>query len=532
MKKLILLFFVIISTFYSQETSQTQSIELPDFVITGTESISIPKIQKVQPDFIPLLSSDFFTPNYPNEENTSIRLPEIDSEIISLGDYRQTTNALLKLSAGLETWPLGEFYYSNWSDNFSFSSHLYGKNELEYVKKAGMNVAGLDLGGKYFIDHNSSFLPGMEITLNGNYFYESYNYYGSLSPQLNRSTNTGFANLGVNYYSDPYNNFSLNINDSYYDQKDDEINENVLGADAFYKIRINNFTFKVEGSYKNQTISSTINSFGNQSYFKTLSTIGFKLNDIVNIRAGMYFSESEGNTFFSPIAFGSLKLSDKISLFGEFSPNTKFQTLQDFRNGNRYYQLNNFVNLFTENKFNLKFAVRYEYEKYFEISGGMGYLNSDNNFYFEDNITEAPGFFIIHKQDIENTYMFLTMLFRKGPFGEFYGEAKLQNVTSQEGDFLPYTSTILGKFNYSYNWSVGIGFNLGLEYFNKAYTDYENLEKPIPETINLSTSFYYELFENFKLTLALENLLDDKYYFYRNYRAKPFDLLAGFEFRW
>ena len=59
MKKLLLIFFLIISTFYSQETTQTQSIELPDFVITGTESISIPKIQKAHPDFIPLIISRF-----------------------------------------------------------------------------------------------------------------------------------------------------------------------------------------------------------------------------------------------------------------------------------------------------------------------------------------------------------------------------------------------------------------------------------------------------------------------------------------
>ena len=51
----------------------------------------------------------------------TIKLPEIESEIISLGNYKQTTNAFLKLSAGLETWPLGEFYYSNWSENFSFT---------------------------------------------------------------------------------------------------------------------------------------------------------------------------------------------------------------------------------------------------------------------------------------------------------------------------------------------------------------------------------------------------------------------------
>lgn len=529
MKKLSLIYLLIFSSLYSQETTQSQSIELPDFVITGTESISIPKIQKSQPDFIPLLSSDFFTPNYPNEENTSIKLPEVNTEIISLGNYKQTTNALLKLSAGLETWPMGEFYYSNWYDNFSFMTHLFGKNELEYVNNAGLSNAGLEVGGKYFIDHNSSFLPGMEFIINGNYLYESYNYYGSLSPKLKRSTNTGFLNAGINYFSDPYNNFSINLNNSYYDQKDDDINENIFGVSAFYRIRINNFNFRVEGNFKNQAITSSIINLGNQSYFNTLSTIGFKLKDIVNIRAGIYFSESEGNTFFAPTAFGSLKLNDKISFFGEFSPNTQFQTLQDFRNGNRFYQLDNFVNLFTENKFNLKFAVRYEYEKYFEISGGVGYLNSDNNFYFEDDFSD--GFFRIHKQDIENTYMFLNMLFRKGPFGEFYGEAKLQNITSQDGDFLPYTSTILGKFNYSYNWNVGVGLKLGLEYYNKAYTDYKNLDE-IPEAINLSASFYYELFENFKLTLDLENLLDDRYYFFRNYEAKPIDILAGFEFRW
>ena len=529
MKKIFLILLIFLSSFYAQEGTQTQSIELPDFVITGKESINIPKIQKVHPDFIPLLSNDFFTPNYPNEENTTIKLPELNNEIISLGNYEQKTNALLILNAGLETWPKAEFYYSNWTNNFSFNSHLYGKNELEYVKNAGLNVAGLDLGVKYFVDHNSNFLPGLEILLDGGYFYESYNFYGSLSPELERSTNTGLVSLGLNYFSDPYNNFALKISDSYYNQKDNDISENIIGTDAFYKIRINNFAFRMSGSYKNQATTSSSLSFGNQSYFNSSFTLGFKLKDIINLRAGFYLSESEGNSFFSPIAYGNLKFSNSISIFGEFSPHTKFNTLQDFRNVNRYYQFNNFINLFTENKVNLKFAIKYEYETYFEISGGMEYLNSDNNFYFEDNLSD--GNFTIYAHDIENTNMFLKLLFRKGPFGEFYGESKLQNITGENGNFVPYTSTIVGKINYAYNWNMGAGFKVGLEYLNKAYTDYDN-KNEIPEIVNLSTSIYYELFNNFKLTLAFENLLNDKYYYYRNYEAKPFDILAGFEFKW
>ena len=529
MKRILLILSIIFFPLFAQEGTQSQSIELPDFVITGKESINIPKIQKVHPDFIPLLSKDFFTPTYPSEEHTTIQLPEINTEIISLGNYRQKTNALLMISAGLETWPKGEFYYSDWTDNFSFNSHLYGKNELEYVKNAGLNIAGLDLGLKYFIDHTANFLPGLEIALDGGYFYESYNFYGSASPQLKRSTNTGLVSLGFNYYSDPYNNFALNFNDSYYNQKDNNIEENIFGTDAFYKIRINNFTFRMAGSYKNQSTKSSNLSYGNQSYYNSSFTLGFKLNDIVNLRAGFYLSESEGNSFFSPIAYGNIKFSKSISIFGEFSPNTIFQTLQDFRNFNRFYQFNNFINIFTENKVSIKGAIKYEYEKYFEISGGMEYLNSDNNFYFEDNITD--GYFTIYKQDIEKTNMFINFLFRKGPFGEFYGESILQNITGENGNFVPYTSTIVGKFNYAYNWQMGFGVKLGLEYYNKSYSDYDNKNK-IPEILNLSTSFYYEFFNNFKLTLAFENLLNDKYYFYRNYEAKPFDVLAGFEFRW
>ena len=103
MKKILLILIFTVSGLFGQEDNQTQSIELPDFVITGKENISIPKIQKSYPEFIPLLSKDFFTPQYPNEEQTTIKLPEIETELVNIGSYKQRTNALLKFSAGLES---------------------------------------------------------------------------------------------------------------------------------------------------------------------------------------------------------------------------------------------------------------------------------------------------------------------------------------------------------------------------------------------------------------------------------------------
>ena len=107
MKKLILFAVIISSVIFGQEESQSQSIELPDFVITGKENISIPKIQKQLPDFIPLLISRFFYSSITQiEEQTTIKLPEPKTEIVSIGNYKQKTNALLKFNAGLETLPI------------------------------------------------------------------------------------------------------------------------------------------------------------------------------------------------------------------------------------------------------------------------------------------------------------------------------------------------------------------------------------------------------------------------------------------
>lgn len=529
MKKISIIILLLSCSIFAQDKSESQSIELPEFVITGKENITIPKMQKSMPQLIPLLSNNFFTPSYPSKEQTTIDIPKLENETINLGNFPKSTNGIIKLGLGLHTWPKGDFYYNNWTDNFVYKAHLFGFNELEYEKRAGVNKAGIDLGGSYFVNNASQFLPGLEIYLNGKYYYESFNYFGSYNPEINRRTNNGIAKLSFNYVTNDYSNFGITFDDLFYEQKDDNTTENIFGSSAYVQFKLINFDLKLQGNYKNQTISGDKFNIGNQYYFYSTATIGFKLFNFFNIKGGIYFAESEGNTFFAPIGFGSFKLNKFVSVFGEFSPNTQFLTLYDFKERNRYYELNDFVNLFVENKFNVKAGVKYEYEKYFEISGGVGYLNSDNNFYFEDKVND--GFFRIYKDDIENSYAFINMLFRKGPYGEFYAEGRLQSISGSNNKTLPYSPSFLSKLNYSYAFPFGLNIKLGLNYYGESYADYENTNK-IPSAFDLSTSFDYEIFKNFKLIFEFENLLNDEYYYYRNYKAKPIDLIIGGEFRW
>ncbi len=527
MKKIILLLILSFSLLIAQEDN-SQGIELPDFVITGNENITVPKMQKSQPILIPLLSKDFFTPLNISDDQTSIALPNFENQTVSIPKYLQLANAMLRLNAGLHTWPSGEFYFNDWTGNLSYNAHLFGLNELEYVKNAGLSFAGIGLRSKYFVDHESDFLPGLEIDLHGKYLYESYNFYGSDNGNLERITNDGLVSLSFNFATDSYRKFGLALNNEYYKQKDDAISENIFSANAYVKLKLISFDFLLDGGFKNQSINSNEYSKGNNSIFNTSASMAFNPFSFLYVKGGIYFAESEGNTFFAPNAYASIKFNKSFSMFGELAPSTEFLTLSDFRKNNRYYRLNNFVNLFLENKFNLKIAAKYEYEKYFEISGGFGYVNSDNNFYFEDD--SLNGIFTIHKDDTEKAFAYLNFLFRKGPFGEFYGNLILQNISGSNAKDLPYNSSTILDLSYSYNWT-NFGVNIRLNYSGKTYIDIENTNE-IPEFANINANFTYELFENFDLTLSLQNLLNDKYYYFRNYKAKPFDLIAGFEFRW
>ncbi len=529
MKKttLIILFFSI--TILAQKENNSQSIELPDFVITGKQKIILPKTQKSEPDFIPLLSKDFFNPKLPDEEQISVKLNDEKISEVKIDNKFQNTNGLLKLSAGLYTLPKVDFFYGNHIKNFTYSSHLFGLQEKQYLKHAGISNYGGSLNGKYFVKQNAKTLPGLEIGFNGNYKFENYNFFGSTIPKLIRKTNIADGKIYTKYTSHKNFQFGLTFNDNYYNQTNDTIGENIFGTDAFMQFKLMNMNFNLKSTYKNQTINKTKLHFGNTYYFNVIATASINLFERINIKAGAYIAESNKNTFFSPIAFGSFKLSNHLSVLGEFSPFAELKTLRNFDNRNRYFKLNNFVNSFVENKINMKVALRYEYEQYFEISGGMGYLSSNNDIYFEDNLSQ--GFFSVHKDDIKNTYVFLNALFRKGPGGEFYGELKVQDIRASFDKKVPYAPTIVANLNYIYNFSSKFGTKLKFEYHDATYTNIDNNIK-IPRMVNLSLSAFYKLFKNFNFTFSLENLLNNKYYYYQNYQAKPLDVFAGFELRW
>ena len=120
MKKYFILTILFFNTSLFAQTEQ-QSIELPDFVITGRQNIDMPFATKKKPDLVSTISKDFLTPQYSPEEFPLLfsSLPvQIQPGIKSFDDYY---NGTLKIQIGKYSLPTGLLSLNQNFDNYLFN---------------------------------------------------------------------------------------------------------------------------------------------------------------------------------------------------------------------------------------------------------------------------------------------------------------------------------------------------------------------------------------------------------------------------
>jgi len=180
-------------------------------------------------------------------------------------------------------------------------------------------------------------------------------------------------------------------------------------------------------------------------------------------------------------------------------------------------------------KFNLKGAMKYEYETYFEIDAGMQYVDYDKYYFFAD--TANDGFFTLDNVNAKSLSGFVNVLFHTGPNGVFYGGVILENLKAGNGNFVPYAPTLKLNATYGYSFSNGLYIEPKFDFYSHSYTDLQNSKK-IFEFIDAAVKLEYKLSDNFNIFSVVSNILNHKNYFWQGYREKKLDLIFGINYKW
>lgn len=524
---IVILFISFVSA--QDDKKNNPTVELPEFVITGSDAVSVMKAKKIEPELVSLLNEEILRPSQSPEQLETAKLSDPIRAEFNLLDSLNYFTGKIEAGIGSFTLPRINFLLSSPFDNGLFQLTASGKNKRAHVEKSELYRVKGGVNVFYQISSESPLFNGTKLQFHGDYGRTSYNLFAANDPFIKRDLNSGNVKLSVENLLEEKFNYALSFSDDIHSLQESVYSENFLKLGGMFRANLASFNLGINSWYNVQMLKNDLVLKSNSDLFSIRSFIGFMIKDFLKALLGVSYMNFKDQNKFYPYMFSGLKVNDRISAYFEFAPNAELLGSGHFLDLNPYFQVEDFINFVHERKNAFQVSVKYEYEKYYEVNAGLKYFTSEASPFFENSL--IPGRFKLSSVSSSSYTLFANSLFHTGPFGYLYGSIELNQTKSTNGRILPYHPAINAYVSYGYNFNVGLESKLTLNYLSQQYADISNTNSISP-FINLALDFTYKISPEFNLTFELNNLLNRNNVLWAGYKETPLDLVAGIIYRW
>ena len=523
MKKLFFTIFLCSAgVIFSQE--KNPNVELPDFVIFGKDIVSVRKVEKLNPDFISTVSSEFLKPNYKPDQLNVVDISNPVGSDLSLLDTTNYRNGFIELKAGRYELPAGELNYAYPFTRGLLHGSVKGLNQLEYIDNSDRQYLEGSLDFAYTLPTDLTTLPGTKFSLSGDHSNNYFKFFGSTEPGRKRTLKIGNASFGIqNLYMKEFI-FDLKAGSNFTYLDNEKFNEALYFGNGFARFNLENFGLGIKASYQNQKLTTDSLSEYSTNYFFIRPTVSLEIFNKIILEAGFTFSRSGDNYLNTLFASVGAELTKNLVLLAEYSPQGENLTAGRFLRDNFYYDQQYLPQIFLKKKNKLRTTLKYEFSTYYQIDGGLEYFSSDNFPYYSN--PNRAGFFGISTTDVKSFDFFLNLLYHLGPYGYFYAGFNYINIKNSDSKTIPYNPNFNANLTYGYYFMPEWKGEAKLNYLSDRYADLENQVK-LSSIWNLDLKITYEIDKNIGVFFELNNILNTKRFIWENYQQKPIDMLAG-----
>jgi hypothetical protein len=536
---------VVIIAFFAATVGRAQEgsprvEEMPEFVITGKKEWRMPIEDKERPEPVSLINDEFLRPLYPPDklEVKQIQDPIKTEALFDTldyveGDARMAVGSIRSIDGALNlVFPL--------SNETLIRGGVYGDHRREFVEYGARSRFGIRVDAMNAA--TDGYLGGAEASATFAADTRSGYHYGSPTPDLAKTATIATLRAGVKNTAHSRYAFGVEASDRHLttsvsnDAIDEGVSANMLALKGFFQTQINYFELHVNGAAQAHSVGGGETNLA----FHAAGYAGFNVSKIIRVHGGVRLVKSDYIEKLNPQARFAMQPVKGITLIGEYRPTTKFLGAVDLIESNFYYDPDyyaDFVSYDEENAFLA--AIKYEFERFFEINGGVRYFGSDAYPYFTDaaNLagTVAPvartGRFAVALSDVDFFTIFGDFMFHPGPMGMFYGELKLNRMNNDDGNAIPYHSAIEATATYSYGFLPKWTGEATVEYKSSRYADAAN-QVELDGWFDLGASVEYEISENVRAFASLDNMLSAEYQRWRGYDEPGFSAALGIEYIW
>jgi len=528
LKILLILVFSFIAVNAQDDQTKNPNVELPDFVITGKSQLNIKKVDKIKPDFVSSVNEDFIKPTYsPEELEIGDFSNPLKSDMSFLNDV-SFYKGNIAAGIGLYTIPTVSANYAHPFTNGIIEGMANGNFTRAYEDNSDRFSTRFGINFTYWSDIDGEVFPGTQFNVNGDYGTTSFKFFASDKPEEKRTLNYG--KFVVDIKNDFGRNFlfGLNLTNKVTNISEEEFDENNLRlkGEALYKLAAVNVGAAVD--YRNHSIKNLLGDNSGKDFFLIRPTAGLFFTKLIKGTAGWTFSRGAGETYNALYASVAVKLDKNITLFGEYAPTAEFMSPGNFVVKNNYFKVDSIGSIYWEKSNALSASVKYEFDKYFQIDGGVKFFKSDAFPYFGSS--SDSGKFNLQYADMNSISPYANFLFYLGPSGELYASLQFSDIEDTDGNQIPYLPVFNLNGSYTYKWQNGLSTSVRLDYLSKRFADIQN-EISIGDYFDLGLSFKYSFQPNLDLTLDINNILNQKNYYWNGYKEVPLNIIIGINYR-
>jgi hypothetical protein len=552
---LVMIFFLLIASLSAQEKKEPAQrdaavpdqneaplpkIDLPEFLITGQETIDLPVSSKsiIEEDNV-------YVPGSPMPGRKDAGIDGEGKVQKDFGGPAGEMNGKVQGGIGNYTSPYMEGWFGKNYDGGGVLFHANYASSNGQVTDANWQKTGIGIQGDYLSPQTFGMLAGSRLNGGLNFSGQTYRAYGSLVPSQLRTLNDVRLNMGLASRT--------TVSDKLDDALDYSaaLSWNGTSLNDSLNSSQNDFGVSVSAS----TRKSDIQLRGSMEY--VLSDVSMQLPPNIETHLPEWFDlRLSGEKFFLPelqatltvqqfIYRGNLSvpngrfypgaqlryfMNDAATVYFSIAPTVERNTLASLVNSDKYIQNREELRS-SEVPFAFTFGSEYTFSDKIYGNGSLSY-SSVRNFPVFIELNSAKVWDVMYLPNVAVTRLAVegSYTFTRENSATFAGSLN-STQAKDSSNAVPNIPTFTLSGVYRRSFSNGIVVELFAEYFSKRWKDFAH-SSANAGYVDVGGKGEYQLLENLRAVIQMDNILDRQYYVWDGYVERPLFISLGVTYTW
>ncbi|MGA7160117.1 MAG: TonB-dependent receptor [Bacteroidota bacterium] len=523
-----------------QAAAPLPKIELPEFLITGQETIDLPVSSKSIFE-----EEKLYVPGSQGPGQKDAGVGEGAKQQIDFAEPAGQLNGRVVAGIGNYTSPLMEGWFGKNYDGGGVLFHANYASTSGQVTDANWQKTGIGIEGNYLSPESLGVLARSRLNGGLNFAGMTYRAYGSSDPSQVRTLNNLRFNLGLASratglggldepldYSARVSWNGTSLNDSL-NSSENDVGILVSGSTRKNDIQLHG-SLEYVASDVSMQLPPNFEMHSPQWFDLRLSGEKFFLPDLqatVTVQQFIYKGNlSVASGRFYPGAQLRYFMSDAATVYLSIAPTVDRNTLASLVTSDKY--IRNVVELRpSEVPFAFTLGSEYTFSDKFYGNGSLSY-SSIQNFpvFIELNSAKVWDVTYLPKVDVtrltlEGSYTFSQE--NSATLSGSFNSTQAQDSSNTVPNIPMFTASGL----YRRSFGSGVVAEVYAEYFSKRWKDFAH-SGANAGYLDVGGKAEYQLLDNLRVVMELDNILDRQYFVWDGYVERPLFISLGITYKW